>query len=120
MREILFRGKRVNGEWYYGYHAKFRNYRDEIYSAIIENDEETKEAYMEDLHPVIPETVGQFTGLTDKNGKETAEKFAKRLKDYLCDESILEFGSDDSYIITASLDECYGKIDEICKEITEG
>lgn len=52
--------------------------------------------------------------------KETAEKFAERLKDYLCDKSILEFGSDDSYIITASLDECYGKIDEICKEFTEG
>jgi uncharacterized phage protein (TIGR01671 family) len=73
MREILFRGKTTKGEWVYGYHAKFRNYKNEVYSAIIPKDEETGEAYMEDLHPVIHETVGQFTGVTDKNGKKIFE-----------------------------------------------
>ena len=68
MREILFRGKRVDtGEWVYGYLAKFRNYKNEMYSAIIPKDEETGEAYMEDSHPVIPETIGQYTGVKDKN-----------------------------------------------------
>lgn len=69
-REILFRGKTAKGEWVYGYHAKFRNYKNEVYSAIIPKDEETGEGYMEDLHPIIPETVGQYVGIKDKNGKK--------------------------------------------------
>ena len=69
-REIEFRGRTAKGEWVYGYHAKFRNYKNEVYSAIIPKDEETGESYMEDLLPVIPETVGQYVGITDKNGKK--------------------------------------------------
>ena len=63
MREILFRGKRVdNGEWVEGlpYKAKYGGI-----SAIVNNDEER--------FLVIPETVGQFTGLTDNNGKKIFE-----------------------------------------------
>lgn len=66
MREILFRGKRVdNGEWVYG------DYR-------LQNDEDAERMnYMKiyitprnlsNRYEVIPETVGQFTGLRDKNG----------------------------------------------------
>ncbi|MGN0805347.1 MAG: YopX family protein [Candidatus Coproplasma sp.] len=64
MREILFRGKRVdNGEWIEGnyewYHKPEKH--------IITNP------YTRETKGVIPETVGQFTGLTDKNGKKIFE-----------------------------------------------
>ena len=68
MREILFRGKRkCNGEWVYG-------------SLILWNDGDTEicilssEEYAEQSKVLIySETVGQFTGLTDKNGKKIFE-----------------------------------------------
>lgn len=63
MREILFRGKRVdNGEWVYGFLVKMWG----LYHIIDQNDENS--AYM-----IKPETVGQFTGLCDKNGKKIFE-----------------------------------------------
>lgn len=66
MREILFRGKRTdNGEWVEG---------------IFETHPITKLTFIRtpnhiyfDVNMVIPETVGQFTGLTDKNGKKIFE-----------------------------------------------
>lgn len=76
MREILFRGKRIdNGKWYYGSYL-FLHAR-----PIDWNNEYCGKA--EDCHFIIddkdinyavdPETVGQFTGLTDKNGKKIFE-----------------------------------------------
>ena len=74
MREILFRGKRVdNGEWVYGYYARFRNFRNEVYDGIWRVcDDETKESEFQ-IFAVLPETVGQFTGLCDKNGTKIFE-----------------------------------------------
>ena len=69
MREILFRGKRVDsGKWVQGYY-------------VYDDSEQLTEKPRADIvrlheHPcgfsmlpfeVIPETVGQYTGLTDKN-----------------------------------------------------
>lgn len=75
MREILFRGKCIdNGEWAYGY---FVSQDKESY--IFEQLEVDKGidfgGYLDccQMCEVIPETVGQFTGLTDKNGEKIFE-----------------------------------------------
>lgn len=64
MREILFRGKRKdNSEWVYGNYAVTDNNGKQHF--IFQN-----KAFEFD---VVPETVGQYTGLTDKNGKKIFE-----------------------------------------------
>lgn len=70
MREIIFRGKRKdNGEWIFGYYFQKQNPFSEDGFPITH--------HISDLPPfgaeVDPETVGQFTGLTDKNGKRIFE-----------------------------------------------
>ena len=75
-REILFRGKRVdNGEWIYGVPITDKATGD---AYIITS---TAGAYLRSEinnmcatgFRAIPETVGQYTGLTDKNGTRIFE-----------------------------------------------
>ena len=68
MREILFRGKRLdNGEWVEGYLYITHNGEHEI---SIYNDEVNIERW---THEVDPSTIGQYTGLTDKNGNRVVD-----------------------------------------------
>lgn len=76
MREILFRGKRVDsGEWVEGYYlCQKNNYIGTKHYIYVFGDKEYNEYCDEDSrYEVDPATVDEYTGLQDKNGNKIFE-----------------------------------------------
>lgn len=90
MREIKFRGKTLdNGEWVYGdlhIRTPFPHIHSEIDYGKVDID---------------PHTVGQFTGLHDKRGKE------------ICEGDIVKQTWGSPHFVKGILYDCFGRIGDI-------
>ena len=73
MREILFRGKRkTNGKWIYGDYFRSKISNTELGIRVIHSITFFKNGE-ECSYTIDPDTLGQYTGMTDQNGKKMFE-----------------------------------------------
>ena len=73
MRNIIFKAKTLQGEWVEGYYTKLKWCNNIIHVVIPEGAEIDSGNSLCEAHDINPETLCQYTGLTDKNGNRIWE-----------------------------------------------
>lgn len=81
MRDIRFRGKDINGQWWYGSLAYFDNHKESFIIPEVPADADPKSQY--GLVTVNPDTIGQCTCAFDRYKKRIYEGDIIKLGDEL-------------------------------------